>query len=99
LCAAFRSEAVRTALVVLVGVVLVVVLYAAARTRGGRFAALRPWFTGFWALATAVNFYVSVAFLGRPSAQELPLFLLTALVPIAFAFVLPWLVERSRGGP
>jgi hypothetical protein len=90
---------VRTALVVLVGVVLIAVLYGVAVARGGSFAALRPWFTGFWALATAVNFYVGVAFLSRPSAQELPLFLLTAIVPIAFAFLLPWLVERSRGGP
>jgi hypothetical protein len=89
----------RTAVVVLAGVVIVAVLYAVARARGGSFATLRPWFTGFWALATAVNFYVGVAFLGRPSAQELPLFLLSAIVPIGVAFALPWLLVRSRSGP
>lgn len=86
----------RTAIAILVGIVLVAVLYAVARARGASFAALRPWFTGFWALAAAVDFYVSVAFLRRAPAEELPLFLSTAVVPIAFAFALPWLVERSR---
>jgi hypothetical protein len=89
---------VRTAVVILVGIALVAAFYAVARLRGGNFSALRPWFTGFWALATAVNYYVSVAFLSGSSVAEMPLFLLSALVPIAFAFVLPWLLERSRGG-
>lgn len=89
----------RVAIVILVGVALVAALYAVARLRSGSFAALRPWFTGFWALATAVNYYVGVAFLSRSSTTELPLFLVTAIVPIAFAFVLPWLVERPRGNP
>jgi hypothetical protein len=88
---------VRAGIVILVGVVLAAALYGVARARGASFAALRPWFTGFWALATAVNLYVSVAFARRSSAEELPLFFLSAVVPIAVAFALPWLFERSRG--
>lgn len=86
-----------TVIVVLIGIVLAAALYVATRLRVASFAALRPWFTGFWALGTAVDFYVGVAFLGRSSSGGLPLFLVAAIVPIAFAFVLPWFVERLRG--
>lgn len=86
----------RTVIVIVIGIALAAVLYAVARARRASFAELRPWFTGFWALATAVNLYVSVAFLRRSSAEELPLFFLAAAVPIAVAYALPWLFGRAR---
>lgn len=85
-----------TFLAIGIGFALSAVLFLIGRARGVSFVTLRPWFTGFWALATAVNLYVSVAFLRHSFAGQLPLFLLTAVVPIAVAYVLPWFLDRER---
>ena len=52
------------------------------------FAVLRPWFTGFWGLAAAINIYVTVAFARQPFAAELPSFIVIAVLPIAAAYAL-----------
>jgi hypothetical protein len=79
-----------------IGLVLLLGLFFLGRARGVGFGVSRPWFTGFWALATAVNLYVNVAFLRYSFADQLPLFLAAAVVPIAAAYVLPWLFARRR---
>jgi hypothetical protein len=79
-----------------IGLALLLVIFFLGRARGVAFGVLRPWFTGFWALATAVNLYVNVAFLRYPFADQLPLFMAAAVVPIAAAYVVPWFFDRQR---
>lgn len=87
----------RTLIIIAIGLALLVVTFAVGRLSGAGFNTLRPWFTGFWTLAAAVNMYVGVAFAGYTFAAELPIFLLSAAVPVVVAYVLPRVFGRESG--
>jgi hypothetical protein len=84
----------RTVVIIGIGLAVLAILVAVGRASGLGFRPLRPWFTGFWALASAINIYVSVAFLRQPFAGELPSFVAIAVVPIVTAYTLQWLGVR-----
>lgn len=84
----------RTVVIIGIGLAVLAILVAVGRARGLGFKPLRPWFTGFWALASAINIYVSVAFLQQPFAAELPSFVAIAVVPILAAYTVQWLGIR-----
>ncbi len=87
----------RTLVIIAIGLTLLAVTFAAGRLFGVSFSTLRPWFTGFWTLTSAVNIYVGVAFAGYRFAEELPIFLLIAAVPVVAAYALPRLLSRESG--
>jgi hypothetical protein len=88
----------RTLIIIAIGFALLGVTVAIGRASGLSFETLRPWFTGFWTLAAAVNMYLGVAFAGYTFAAELPIFVLIAAVPVVAAYALPRLLG-SKGNP
>jgi hypothetical protein len=80
-----------TFLMIGIGFAVLAVLVLVGRATAIGFGVLRPWFTGFWALAAAINIYVTVAFARQPFAAELPSFVAIAVLPIAAAYALRWL--------
>ena len=89
----------RTLIIVAFGLALLAATVGVGRLTGVSFHTLRPWFTGFWTLAAAVNMYVGVAFAGYTFAAELPVFVLVAAVPVAVAYAVPRLLglESNAG--
>lgn len=88
----------RTLILTVIGLALLGATVAIGRIAALEFAALRPWFTGLWALVAAVNLYVGTAFVRQPIAAEIPGFLVTAALPIAAAYVVQRvLAGRGRG--
>ncbi len=83
-----------TVVIIGIGLAVLAILVTVGHASGIGFKPLRPWFTGFWALASAINIYVSVAFLRQPLAAELPSFVVIAVVPIVAAYTLRWLGFR-----
>jgi len=87
----------RTLIIIVIGLVLLAATFGIARLSRASFATLRPWFTGFWTLAAAVNMYLGVAFAGYSFGTELPIFVLIAAVPVVAAYALPRLLGGETG--
>lgn len=85
----------RTLIIIVIGLALLAATLGASRLSGIGFNTLRPWFTGFWTLAAAVNMYLGVAFAGYSFGGELPIFVLIAAVPVVAAYALPRFVGRG----
>lgn len=79
-----------TMLVIAGGLALLALFVIVARRNGRPFRTYLPWFVAAWLAAAAINMWVGVATAGYTVAEEFPIFLVVAGVPIAVA----WLLAR-----
>lgn len=82
-----------TLAVILGGLVLMAALFGLGVWRGIPLVRIVPVFAGLWALAAAVNLWVGVAHAGYALREEVPVFALVFVLPVALA----WLIARRFG--
>jgi hypothetical protein len=85
----------RTAIIILAGFVLWAACIGVGRMSGGAIPSMRTAtlvFVGLWFIVAATNLWVGVTRAGYALRDELPIFLLIFLLPVAVAVIVKWKV-------
>jgi hypothetical protein len=87
----------RTAMIILGGFVLCAVCLGSARLLSGSTASMSTAtmvFVAIWFVAAAVNMWFGVSHAGYSFREELPIFLVIFLLPVAVAVLVNWKLIR-----